>query len=95
MAILDSLGVITEANIALCEMLGISRPHLIGSSLSAITHPDDAETEAERRTRLAVGEIDRYQLAQRLIREDGVATWVLLSVSACRGIAGSPDYYVI
>jgi PAS domain S-box-containing protein len=95
MAILDSLGVITEANIALCEMLGFSRPHLIGSSLSAITHPDDAETEAERRTRLAVGEIDRYQLAQRLIREDGVATWVLLSVSVCRGIAGSPDYYVI
>jgi hypothetical protein len=63
--------------------------------LTQITHPDDAETEAELRTRLAVGEIDRYQLAQRLIREDGAATWVLLSVSACREISGFPEYYII
>ena len=95
MALLDSAGRITQANIGFCEILGFGRPELLGMCLSEITHPDDAETEAERRTRLAVGEINRYQLAQRLIREDGEATWVLLSVSACRGISGAPEYYVV
>jgi PAS domain S-box-containing protein len=95
MALLDSDGRITHANIAFCEILGFGRPELLGMGLTKITHPDDAETEVEQRIRLAVGEIDRYQLAQRLIREDGVATWVLLSVSGCRGISGAPEYYVI
>jgi len=95
MALLDADGLITQANIAFCEILGFGRPELLGLGLTQITHPEDAETEAERRTRLAVGEIDRYQLAQRFIRENGDATWVLLSVSACRGESGSPEYYVI
>jgi PAS domain S-box-containing protein len=95
MALLDTHGRITQANIAFCEILGFGRPELLGMGLTKITHPEDADTEAEQRTRLAVGEIDRYQLAQRLIREDGAATWVLLSVSACREMSGFPVYYVI
>ena len=95
MALLDSEGRITQANIAFCEILGFGRSELLGISLTKITHPDDADTEAEHRMRLAVGEMDRYQLAQRLIREDGAATWVLMSVSACRETSGSPEYYVI
>jgi PAS domain S-box-containing protein len=95
MALLNSDGRIDEANIAFCEIVGFGRSELVGMGLTKITHPDDADTEAELRTRLAVGEIDRYQLAQRLIREDGAATWVLLSVSACREISGFPEYYII
>lgn len=95
MALLDSDGRITQANIAFCEILGFGRPELLGMGLSDITHPDDAETEAEQRTRLAVGEIDRYQLAQRLVRADRMATWVLLSVSICRRISEAPEYYVV
>jgi len=95
MALLDSDGRIAQANIAFCEILGFGRSELLGTDLTKITHPEDGDTEAEQRTRLAVGEIDRYQLAQRLIREDGGATWVLMSVSACREISGSPEYYVI
>jgi PAS domain S-box-containing protein len=95
MALLDSDGRLTQANIAFCEILGFGRAELLGMGLTKITHPDDADTEAEHRMRLAVGEIDRYQLAERLIREDGAATWVLMSVSACREISGAPEYYVI
>ena len=95
MALLDSGGRIAQANLAFCEILGFGRSELLGMGLTKIIHPDDADTEAEQRTRLAVGEINRYQLAERLIREDGAATWVLLSVSACREISGSPAYYVV
>jgi PAS domain S-box-containing protein len=95
MALLDGDGRITQASTALCKILGFTQPALLGLRLSEITHWADVETEAEQRKRLAVGEIDRYQLVQRLVRNDGTATWVVLSVSACRRISGWPKYYVV
>lgn len=95
MALLDSEGRITHASIAFCRMLGFTQSELLGSALSEITHPGDIETEVEQRKRLASGEIDRYQLVERLIREDEAATWVVLSVSACRRISGFPKYFVL
>jgi PAS domain S-box-containing protein len=95
MALLDGDGRITHASIAFCKMLGFGRTELLGVGLSEVTHSDDVETEAEQRKRLASREIDRYQLVQRLIRQDGAATWVLLSVSVCRRISGVPEYYVL
>ena len=95
MALLDSDGRITQASITFCKILGFSQPALLGLRLSEITHSADVETEAEQRKRLAVGEIDRYQLVQRLVRNDGTATWVVLSVAACRRVSGWPQYYVV
>jgi PAS domain S-box-containing protein len=95
MALLDSEGVITHASIVLCNILGFVRSEVVGLGLSEITHSDDAETEAHQRKRLGSSEIDRYQLVQRLIRKNGTATWVLLSVSACRSGSDLPEYYVV
>ena len=95
MALLDRDGRITEANIAFRKILGFSRTELLGLASSEITHSDDVQTEAEQRRRLGGGEIDRYQLAQRLVRKDGDATWVLLSVSVRRGTSELPEYYVV
>jgi PAS domain S-box-containing protein len=95
MALLDGEGLIRHASIAFCRALGFRRTELLGLGLSEITHLDDVETEAEQRKRLAAGEIDRYQLVQRLIREDGAPICVLLSVSAGRRISGFPQYYVL
>ena len=95
MALLDSAGRITQASIAFCKILGFSRPALLGLGFSELTHPADVETEAEQRRRLAVGEIVRYQLVQRLVRNGGTAIWVVLSVSACQRISGRPKYYVV
>jgi PAS domain S-box-containing protein len=95
MALLDSDGLITHANIAFCKMLGFRSNDLLGLGLSEITHADDVETEAEQRKRLTRREIDRYQLVQRLIREDGAATCVMVSVSICHGNPGFPECYVL
>ncbi|GAC1489600.1 MAG: hypothetical protein NVS1B5_14030 [Gemmatimonadaceae bacterium] len=95
MAILDTYGRITQANIALCTILGFSRAELIGLRSSEVTHSDDIETEAEQRRRLRRGEIDRYQLVQRLIRRNGEATWVLMSVSVGPRTSEFPEYYVL
>jgi PAS domain S-box-containing protein len=95
MALLDRDGTIYHASSALCDILGYRRSELAGLGLSEITHSDDAETEAEQRKRLRNSEIDRYQLVERLIRKDGAAAWVLLSVSVCRRASGFPEYYVV
>jgi PAS domain S-box-containing protein len=95
MAILDSDGRIAHASLALRKLLGYTQIELLGLGLSEITCPEDVETEAEQRLRLACGEIDCYQLVERLIREDGEPVWVRLSVSACRDISGHPESYVL
>ncbi len=95
LALLDSDGRFRQASIAFCAILGFNRDELVGLGLSEVTHADDVETEAEQRSRLASGEIERYQLVERLLRRDGAATWVRLSVSACRGVSGFPKYYVL
>jgi PAS domain S-box-containing protein len=95
MALLDSDGRITHASLAFCKILGFRRAEILGLSLSEITHSDDVETEVEQRKRLGRSEIKRYQLVERLIRKDGEAHWVLLSVSVCRTVSGFPAYYVV
>jgi PAS domain S-box-containing protein len=95
MAILDNQGRITHASIALRNLLGYTHIPLVGMELSEITHTDDVETEREQRKRLASGEIDRYQLVQRLICEDGATIWVQICVSACRGMSGVPTQFVL
>jgi PAS domain S-box-containing protein len=95
MAMLDKNGRITHASFALRKLLGYTHIPLIGLGLSEITYPDDVETESEQRKRLASGEIDRYQLVQRLLCENGTPVWVHISISACRGISGIPPQYVL
>jgi PAS domain S-box-containing protein len=95
MAILDCDGRISHANLAFRKILGFRRIGLIGLCLSEITYSDDVETEDAQRKRLARGEIGGYQLVERLVRRDGVPTWVLLSVSARRNISGIPECYVL
>lgn len=95
MALLDAGGKFIQANQTLCTLLAFSRDELLDLTSNAVTHPEDAATEAEQRRRLAAGEINRYQLVQRLMRRDGESTWVRLSVSASRRDSAAPEYYVV
>lgn len=95
MAVLDAEGRFTQANQLLCSLLGFTRDELLQLTSNAVTHPEDAATEAEQRRRLASGEINRYQLVQRFMRRDGESTWVRVSVSASRRESVTPSYYVV
>lgn len=95
MALLNADGKFIQANHTLCSLLGFSRDELLDLNSNAVTHPEDAATEAEQRRRLATGEINRYQLVQRFIRRHGESTWVRLSVSAFRRDSARPEYYVV
>lgn len=95
MAVLDTEGRFIQANHQLCSMLGFTRDELLNLTSNAVTHPEDAATEAEQRRRLASGEINRYQLVQRFMRRDGESTWVRVSVSASRRDTAAPERYVV
>ena len=84
MALVAADGTLLYVNRALCLMLGFKREELIDANISAITHPDDLQTDWEQRQRLARANIGRYQLTQRYMRKLGETVWVRQSVSATR-----------
>ena len=95
MALVNVSGRLLSANRALCRMLGYSRDDLLRLNISALTHPDDFETDWEQRQRLARADIGRYELIQRYLRKNGELVWVRLSVSATRRTSSELAYFVV
>ena len=95
MAIVSEHGSLLYVNRALCRMLGYSRNELLRANVSAITQPDDLQTEWEQRQRLARADIGRYELIQRYLCKNGEPVWVRLSVSAARRTFTQLAYFVV
>jgi PAS domain S-box-containing protein len=76
----------------LCTLLGLSESDLLGTEVSAVTHPDHVADDAAERRRLASGEVRSSDLEVRLIRSDGRAVWVYLNRSVVQDAAGAPLY---
>jgi len=94
MALIDSAGLIVQANNSLCRVLGFTRAELSLLSAEDMIHPDDAETEREQRARLAAADIGRYELVQRCVRKDLRIVWVRMSVSAIRTRSANAPFFV-
>ncbi|NQD95305.1 PAS domain S-box protein, partial [Pseudomonas sp. CrR25] len=77
----DARGVFTEANDALCRMLGYQREELVGRSHRDITHPDDMPQSIACFARLLSGEVETYQLEKRYLHKDGHSVWVEVKVA--------------
>ena len=95
MALVSEHGRLLHVNRALCRMLGYGREELLRVNVSAITHPDDLQTEWEQRQRLARADIGRYELTQRYLRKNGEPVWVRLSASATRRTSSQLAYFVV
>jgi len=94
MALIDTNGLIVQANGSLCRMLGFSRTELCSLRVCDIIHPEDAEPDREQRKRLAAADIGRYDLVHRYIRRDLRTVWARISVSAIRREASKPVFLV-
>ena len=82
-------------NERLCEILGYERDALIGKSISAFSHPEDAQSTREQRRRLAAGEIAHATVEKRYLRRDGAPIWVRLTVSLVRDAREASGYYIV
>lgn len=87
-------GRIKRVNRCFCDLLGFSREELVQLTVHKITYPDDVEIDNELDIKLLSGALDNYQIDKRLVRKDGTAVWVRLSVAVKRSPDGQPEFLI-
>jgi PAS domain S-box-containing protein len=92
MALVALDGRFVRVNAALCEIVGYTADELQHLKFQDITFPDDLDSDLTLVDRMFRGEIPRYQLEQRYVRQDGEVVPVMLSGSVLRGQDGAPLY---
>jgi diguanylate cyclase (GGDEF)-like protein/PAS domain S-box-containing protein len=90
----ESEGRFLQVNRALCKLTGYSPEKLRLTNIDALLHPNDLATDVAAMTRLTQGEVDGFQLEQRLLHAERHAVWVTLSASLVRDAAGNPRYCI-
>ena len=78
-------GVITEANVRLCEMLGYTRQELIGKRNTDVSHPGDIDISRSKAESLLAGHCNYYSLDKRFLRRSGEMFWAHMTVSLLPG----------
>jgi diguanylate cyclase (GGDEF)-like protein/PAS domain S-box-containing protein len=83
-------GRFLQVNRALCELTGYSAEELDGTNVYALVHPSDLSTDMAAMARLNEGEVEAFQLEQRLLHAERHAIWVTLNASLVRDAVGIP-----
>lgn len=94
MALLDMDGRCLQVNDSLCGIVGRTAAELTGTTLRAITHPDDADLDADALAQLQVGEISSCQVEKRFRHARGHDVWVMVHSSIVRDGEGRPLHLV-
>jgi PAS domain S-box-containing protein/diguanylate cyclase (GGDEF)-like protein len=88
-------GVITEVNRAMPVITGREASALIGTSISDLIEPTDADIDADLLAKLLAGEIPWYEVRKRVRRVDGEPFWGELSVSLIRHDKSHEPIYLV
>lgn len=92
MALVSLEGEWLEVNDAFCRILGHRRDELKTTTLQALTHPEDAESDEETFRDLLSGRVPSYQVEKRYRDAAGDYVWVGVTVSLVRDLGGEPLY---
>ena len=87
-ALVGDDGRLTDANRALCAIVGYGRDELVGKPLAELAHPDDADLDAELAARVVSGEIDSYEVEKRYLSKSGDIVPVALTAALGRAADG-------
>ncbi len=90
MALVSFEGAFLRVNRALCKLLRRSSEELLGTTWSAVTHPDDVPAGIEHSRRMQSGEVEAFRLEKRYILPDGELLWAMLNVSLIRDASNEP-----
>jgi diguanylate cyclase (GGDEF)-like protein/PAS domain S-box-containing protein len=83
-----------QVNDALCRITGHTEKELKATTLRAMTHPDDADLEAQNLVQLLAGQISSFQVEKRYRHAWGHYVWVLVTASIVRDESQAPLYVV-
>ncbi len=89
-----SAGRVLRANRALAALTGFAAEILERTVISALLHPDDAASDQAAMERLNAGELDGFQLEQRLLHAAQHAVWVTVDAALVRDDNGDPLYCI-
>lgn len=94
MGLFDQHGLLTDANTALCAMLGYELGELLGRSFKTFTHPEDVPVSEDLLAGLAEGEHSSKELIKRYLNKDGDSVSARMTLSAIRDSSGEVHQYL-
>jgi two-component system, cell cycle sensor histidine kinase and response regulator CckA len=93
-ALISTDGRWLRVNRAFCDLLDCTHDDLIGFSIEARTHPEDAPAHREALRLLLAGECRTYTMETRYLRPSGEIVWGLVNVSLVAGPEGQPSHLI-
>ncbi|MGD9955659.1 MAG: PAS domain S-box protein [Candidatus Nanopelagicales bacterium] len=93
MAIADSTGCFVQVNPALCDLLGVGRPEILGRTMADFLGPDDHPLIEQVEDALVRQRQDSVSLEHHLLAPHR-EVWVVHAVSILRDERGVPLFYV-
>jgi diguanylate cyclase (GGDEF)-like protein/PAS domain S-box-containing protein len=85
---------ILRVNRAFCGLIGYPAARLEGTDVRELLHSDDGDTDAAAMAQLNGGDLDRFQLEQRVCHAEHHVVWVTVSASMVRSAQGHPLYCI-
>lgn len=85
-------GRFIHVNPRFCSMLGYTPDELTGTSVKAISHPDDIDATDQERDKLRKGEIEFFKIEKRYLHKKGTTVWVSLTITTKRDKHGRSLY---
>jgi len=95
MAILSADGRLTQANPALCRLLGRGARDLLDLTSKDLTHPDDLTRDDAHFEELIAGRADSFQIEKRYRHSQGHYVWVSFSASPVRDEQCAIRYFIV
>ncbi|MCC2321998.1 putative bifunctional diguanylate cyclase/phosphodiesterase [Cellulomonas xiejunii] len=95
MALVDLDWRITEANVALAELLGTHASALRGYRVDELSAPEDRASQRMEMDKLLGGGQQRFSLEMRCRRADEQLVWVVLDAALVRAADGEADHFVV
>lgn len=93
-ALVDTDGVILNANPTLQTLLGYTESELQAMHFTQVTHSADRGADLDEYRKLAEGRQSAYRIQKRYVRKDGATIWAQLTVSLVLDPRGEPQYAV-
>jgi len=87
-------GTLLRVNAKLGEMLGFEGAQLVGSSVFALTHPEDLPLQQARLDDLLRGDCGSFSIEKRCRHRDGRWIWLLMTLSLAHDAEGAPEYFI-
>jgi len=91
----DEQGRLFRVNPALQQMLGQTTDALAARPLSRFAHADDRDLKLDEYRRLWRGEIERFEMEKRYIRNDGEVVWAYVNTTAVADAGGQVAYAIV